>query len=77
MHILGALLLKRCADENIDKLCIRRNDGLVEEGLLPAGHLLDAGLALDEQLSDGGVAVVAGQVQWCRGVFLWISLCGK
>ena len=73
---LGAVLLERRADENIDELSVRRNDGLVEEGLLPAGHLLDAGLTLDQQLCDGGVAVVAGQVQWRWSVFLGIPLCG-
>ena len=54
------MLLERRADEDIDKLCVRRNDGLVQEGLFPASHLLDAGLALDQQLGNSGVAVIAG-----------------
>ena len=57
---LGSVLLERRADEDIDKLCVRRNDGLVQEGLFPASHLLDAGLALDQQLGNSGVAVIAG-----------------
>ena len=68
------MLLESCADEDVDEIDVRRNDGLVQEGLLPARHLLDAGFALDQQLGDGRVTIVAGEMQWCGGVFLGISL---